>query len=459
MISFDQILEEKIGSGIYQLRTVSIIGLIEFCDGVEYVFMSILMAILQKEWQLSQTQVATLGSSFLGGVVIGNCICAYITDKIGRKTSFSIFAGLSVILVYYTSFAQSYNEIIILRLLFGIVFGTTSPLGYVFITEVAVAKYRGRFAFSLTLMYVAGKAYLIFLCFFFLDDYTSGNWRGLIRFNGIPVLLCFILSILYLKETIRYYLNKGQYTVAFQEIEEVQKQNNSSKEALNESEKDGLIAWQLRQNNLMIKENLNEENGVLSKQHLRITLQLWTLLILANFQNLSIYLLMPFLFAQENSGFEHMLYLFLIEFVFAFVIYLFIDDPKYGGRVNIIIYASILLVITNLLLYIYQASFLFVGMLLIKIATRGMFSTLFIICCESYPLHLRSRGSGLAMAVGKVVSIPSPYVLFPLFAIDPYLPFLILSVLGTLMIALSITYPSDRTQKHLEIYSDEQKEE
>ena len=59
------------------------------------------------------------------------------------------------------------------------------------------------------------------------------------------------------------------------------------------------------------------------------------------------------------------------------------------------------------------------------------------------------------MAIGKVVSIPSPYVLFPLFAIDPYLPFLILSIFGILMIGLSITYPSDRTQKHLEIYSDQ----
>lgn len=62
---------------------------------------------------------------------------------------------------------------------------------------------------------------------------------------------------------------------------------------------------------------------------------------------------MPFLFAKENSGFEHMLYLFLIEFVFSFVIYLFIDEPKYGGRVHIIIYASLLLCITNALLYTY----------------------------------------------------------------------------------------------------------
>lgn len=99
--------------------------------------------------------------------------------------------------------------------MFGIVFGATSPLGYVFITEVAVAKYRGRFGFSLTLMYVAGKAYLVGLCFLFLDDYTSGNWRGLIRFNGLPVIICFLLSILFLNETIRFYLNKGKYYTAF----------------------------------------------------------------------------------------------------------------------------------------------------------------------------------------------------------------------------------------------------
>lgn len=104
-------------------------------------------------------------------------------------------------------------------------FGTTSPIGYVFITEVSVAEYRGRFAFSLTLMYVAGKAYLVLLCFFFLDDYTSGNWRELIRFNGLPVLTCFILSLFYLKETVRYYLSKGYYTEAFDEIIEIAKEN------------------------------------------------------------------------------------------------------------------------------------------------------------------------------------------------------------------------------------------
>lgn len=100
---------------------------------------------------------------------------------------------------------------IVLRLCFGLVFGTTCPLGYIFISEVTEAKYRGRFSFGLSLLYIFGKIYFVFLCFFFLDSYTSGNWRGLIRFNGIPITAAFILSLFFIKETIRYHLNKEEY--------------------------------------------------------------------------------------------------------------------------------------------------------------------------------------------------------------------------------------------------------
>ena len=75
--------------------------------------MSIMMTILESEWNLTQAGVASLGSSFLMGVVGGNFICAYITNAIGRKTSFTIFVGFSVLLVI---------------------------LGYVFISEEVVSK-------------------------------------------------------------------------------------------------------------------------------------------------------------------------------------------------------------------------------------------------------------------------------------------------------------------------------
>lgn len=104
-------------------------------------------------------------------------------------------------------------------MLFGIIAGTTRPLGYIVISEITVSNKRGRYSFSLTLIYIFGKIYLIILCLIFLDDFTTGNWRGLFLINAFPSFICFILSIFLLRETTRYILNKGKYSLAFDEIE------------------------------------------------------------------------------------------------------------------------------------------------------------------------------------------------------------------------------------------------
>lgn len=59
-----------------------------------------------------------------------------------------------------------------LRLLLGVVVGAINPLAYVYITEVAVTEFRGRFSVSVALMFVAGKIFLVGLCFIFLESYT-----------------------------------------------------------------------------------------------------------------------------------------------------------------------------------------------------------------------------------------------------------------------------------------------
>ncbi|CAK81843.1 unnamed protein product (macronuclear) [Paramecium tetraurelia] len=454
MISFDDILEKKIRTGSYQFKTLGIIGLVEFCDGIEYAYMSILVAIIQKEWELNQQQIASLGSSFLLGMVIGNCICAFITDIIGRKTTFTIFTGLSVFLIYFTSICTSYNQMITLRLMFGIVFGTSYPLGYVFISEVTEPRYRGRFGYSMGVLFVIGKIYLAFLCIFYLNDFTSGNWRGLIRVNGIPVAISFILSLFFLKETVRYYLNSREYKVAFDLIDSTIQENQREPEILTEEEKQGLMNWQEKQIQINQEQELNKF-GILSQNYKYITIKIWILYILANLQNMSIYLLMPFLFANNNSNLSSMLFMFILELIFALLLYVFIDDPNIGGRKMVIGYSSLILVLANASLYIFREHILFFGLLLIKLACRALFSTLGLVCCESYPLQLRAQGTAIAFGIGKTASIPSPFFLFPLFYLDPYLPFALMSVLSIIMIITNCLIGEDKTMKPLESHKEE----
>jgi uncharacterized membrane protein len=75
-----------------------------------------------------------------------------------------------------------------------------------------------------------------------------------------------------------------------------------------------------------------------------------------------------------------------VEFAFALVLYQFIDDPNYGGRIRTILYSGIALVISNGLLFFFKEKYLYFGLFIIKIATRGLFSTIGLVCCEIYPL-------------------------------------------------------------------------
>ena len=59
------------------------------------------------------------------GATIGNYICAYIADTIGRKTTLIIFSGFSFVALLYTSIVTSYIEILFVRLAFGAVLGIT----------------------------------------------------------------------------------------------------------------------------------------------------------------------------------------------------------------------------------------------------------------------------------------------------------------------------------------------
>lgn len=49
-----------------------------------------------------------------------------------------------------------------------------------------------------------------------------------------------------------------------------------------------------------------------------------------------------------------MLNISILEFIFALIIYRFIDEPNHGGRIRIIAYSAIALIIANGLLFSFK---------------------------------------------------------------------------------------------------------
>ncbi|CAD8119436.1 unnamed protein product [Paramecium sonneborni] len=82
---FEYLLEKRVGFGKHQLRQFFIISFIDFLDGAEFLFLSILTPTLKQEWNLSIVELSIFGGSFNLGLMIGSTICGLLADRIGRK--------------------------------------------------------------------------------------------------------------------------------------------------------------------------------------------------------------------------------------------------------------------------------------------------------------------------------------------------------------------------------------
>lgn len=107
------------------------------------------------------------------------------------------------------------------RIVYGLLFGLTLVIPSILITELVTKMWRGRFIIITFATYEIGKIYLICLCFIYLEDYETGNWRGMILVNVWPALIVFFGSLFFLYESPRLHLIKEKFSKAFSTINKI----------------------------------------------------------------------------------------------------------------------------------------------------------------------------------------------------------------------------------------------
>ncbi|KAM3127911.1 hypothetical protein pb186bvf_019981 [Paramecium bursaria] len=402
MKTIDDILDQKICTGRYQYIIFSVVSLIDFCNGIIYVGMSILLPILQNMWGLDQNQMVLLGSISFVGSGFGNYIYAYVTDSIGRKTTLMIFTSISFITFIYASVIDSFIQMLLFITQFN------PQLSCMF--QRVLNKSIEEDLEALQLWYLLWENFMSYLlCYIFLDDYTTGQLE-----KSVEILL----------DSCWYFVfGNCRYRDAFEQINEAIIANKNQ-ELINDYEKDGLIKWM----NLMKQNDQSKAqfSGLFSRTYLKYTIRLWIINLGANFQSLNIFLLVPLLLNSAGQGFESMAYIFLTEQA-ALIVLNFVIDTKKGGRVNIIFFASFLNIFSNALIFLRKEKFLLIGMIIMIIGNRATFATINILACESYASNYRSLGVGYGQFVGAIPGIIGPYIIFQLYAIEPYLPFVLIT--------------------------------
>ncbi|MFJ4143238.1 MFS transporter [Pseudomonas sp. NPDC089734] len=185
---------EDLPLGRFHIRTVLSGTGGQFSDGFVLGIIGIAVSMAAGPLQLNALWMGLLGAASLAGLFLGSLIAGPLADKYGRRTIFAWDMLLFAIISASQFFVSSPEQLLVLRLLLGLVLGFDYVVSKSLVTEFAPRRYRGRLLSILAVAWAGGyvAAYLVG---FAVRDIGPDAWRIMLALSGIPALLILPLRL------------------------------------------------------------------------------------------------------------------------------------------------------------------------------------------------------------------------------------------------------------------------
>ena len=214
-----------------------------FLFGYDTAVISGTIAQVTEQFRLDALQQGWYVGCALVGSIIGVLFAGILSDKFGRKFTMILPAILFSTSAIGCAVSVDFNQLVVYRIIGGVGIGVVSIISPLYISELAVAQYRGRLVSLYQLAVTIGflGAYLVN---YQLLGYSTSNpdivtgwwslifvtevWRGMLGMEILPALLFFII-IFFIPESPRWLILKGREEKATNILERIY---TSSKDAL-----------------------------------------------------------------------------------------------------------------------------------------------------------------------------------------------------------------------------------
>lgn len=157
-------------------------------------------------------------SSMLLGCAVGAFFAGTLADRFGRRAVLIVAAVLFIISAWGSGIATSSPEFIIYRVLGGLAVGAASVMCPAYISEVALARYRGKLSSVQQIAIITGLT-AAFVSNYFLAEVAGSSlsvfwlgyetWRWMFWAELIPATI-FLLALLAIPESPRFLVASGQ---------------------------------------------------------------------------------------------------------------------------------------------------------------------------------------------------------------------------------------------------------
>ena len=178
-----------------------------FLDGYVLVMIGVALEQLTPALKLDAQWIGLLGAGTLAGLFVGTSLFGYISDKVGRRKMFIIDIIAIGVISAATMFVSSPVELLVMRVLIGIVIGADYPIAPSMIPEFSNPRQRAFSIGFIAAMWYVGATCADLVGYWLYD--VEGGWRWMLGSAVIPCILI-LIGRFDLPESPRWLLRKGR---------------------------------------------------------------------------------------------------------------------------------------------------------------------------------------------------------------------------------------------------------
>ena len=441
-----------------------------FLFGYDTAVISGTIAQVTEQFGLDALQQGWYVGCALIGSIIGVLFAGILSDKFGRKSTMILSAILFSTSAIGCAVSTDFNQLVIYRIIGGVGIGVVSIISPLYISEVAVAQYRGRLVSLYQLAVTIGflGAYLVN---YQLLGYSMSNpdvstgwwnlvfvsevWRGMLGMETLPAIMFFII-IFFIPESPRWLILKGKEEKATNILERIY---TSSKEAL----------FQLTETKSVLSSESKSEWKLLLQPGIRKAVIIGVCIaVLGQFMGVNAVLYYgPSIFENAGlSGGDSLFYQVLVGLVNTLTTVLALVIIDKVGRKKLVYYGVSGMVISLVLIatyFIYGESwgissiFLLIFFLFyVFCCAVSICAVVFVLLSEMYPTRVRGLAmsiAGFALWIGTyLIGQLTPWMLQNLTPAGTFLLFAIMCVPYMLIVWKLVPETTGKSLEEIERY-------
>ncbi|EIY57979.1 D-xylose-proton symporter [Bacteroides ovatus CL03T12C18] len=380
-----------------------------FLFGYDTAVISGTIAQVTQLFQLDALQQGWYVGCALVGSIVGVLFAGILSDKLGRKLTMVISAVLFSTSALGCALSADFAQLVVYRIIGRVGIGVVSIVSPLYISELAVAQYRGRLVSLYQLAVTVGFLGAYLVNYQLLAWAESGTqlsvdwlnkifitevWRGMLGMETLPAILFFII-IFFIPESPRWLIVRGKELKAVNILEKIYNSITEAKSQLNETK------------SVLTSETKSEWSLLMKPGIFKAVIIGVCIAILGQFMGVNAVLYYgPSIFENAGlSGGDSLFYQVLVGLVNTLTTVLALVIIDKVGRKKLVYYGVSGMVVSLILIGLY---FLFGDSLGVSSLFLLVFFLFYVFCCavsicavvfvllsEMYPTKVR----GLAMSI------------------------------------------------------------